>query len=88
MNRLEAFCEAFGWQGGTIHQVEEVTGCCVASLTGIENQTANPKYQDGFATAKGGQVKEAVATGAFKGNLQFWLGVAGFFIANKVFKYT
>jgi hypothetical protein len=86
MTRLAAFCKAFGWQGGTIHQVEEITGCCVVALTGVESQTADPKYHDGFVVAKSNQVKEALATGVFKGRLQFWLGVAGFFIAQETFK--
>ncbi len=88
MTRLEAWCKAFGWQGGTIHQVEEITGCGVAALTGVETQTASKSYENGFVVAKSNQVEEAVATGLFNGNLQFWLGVAGFFIAQEVFAGT
>lgn len=86
MTRLEAFCKAFGWAGGTIHQVEEITGCGVCALTGVENQTANKNYESGFLAAKAGQVKDAMKELVFKGNLQFWLGVAGFFIAQEAFK--
>ena len=32
MTRLEAFCKAFGWQGGTIHQVAAETGCKAEDL--------------------------------------------------------
>lgn len=86
MTRLEAWCKAFGWAGGTIHQVAEITGCGVCALTGVENQTANKNYESGFLAAKAGQVKDAMMELVFKGNLQFWLGVAGFFIAQEAFK--
>jgi hypothetical protein len=80
MNRLAAFVKAFGWQGGTIPLVARETGCTVADLlygTSSAFHLGSDHSKGWFAgrTNRIGFNKENVFPN-YKGNLDFWLGVA------------
>lgn len=86
MNRTLMLCHALGWQGGTIHQVAEETGCEVNEVlyTELPHEEAEYEYTDDDLDYEYGQYviahkddsgkKEAFED--FKGNVYFWLGVA------------
>jgi hypothetical protein len=80
VTRLEAFCKAFGWQGGTIHQVAAETGCKAEDL--LAGKAAKTGWDSDHC---GGWFAGRTCTVEFnrhtnfpprKGNLDFWLGVA------------
>ncbi len=73
MTRTEALCKAFGWQGGTIHQIAEHTGCSVWNLIYGEPLTLDGAYQAGFDAVK---MSKCIDFKRYHGNLSFWIGVA------------
>jgi len=79
MLRTQALMAAFGWQGGTIHQLAEVTGCSANDLLYSDSQQHSLEWQGGFCsyrTCSKEFINERDFIGRFKGNLQYWLGVA------------
>lgn len=79
VTRAEALMRAFGWRGGTIHQIAEVTGCDAHDLIYKSAQEHDASNKAGwFAyTSNSLEYNKEKILPVFKGNLQFWLGVAG-----------
>jgi hypothetical protein len=80
MTRLDAFCKALGWHGGTIHQVAAETGCDVSDLLGeVPSDTSlDSAYSRGWFAGRTCSVafnRKHNFPGE-KGILDFWLGVA------------
>ena len=88
MTRLDAFCKAFGWQGGTIHQVAEMTGCKADDLlTGkAADETIASAYARGWFAGRTCSIEFNKLNNfpAHRGVLDFWLGVADGLIAGPV----
>ena len=80
ITRTEALMRAFGWQGGTIHQLAQVTGCDAHDLIYAEAIECNGNYCMGWCTYRTNTLRYNIYQKLMKsyhGNLQFWLGVAG-----------
>lgn len=86
-SRLDAFLIAFKWQGGTIHQVAEATGCTATDLLHAQADKGwhNTAYQmgringDNAATHGTHRFLDLETGKAFPhtlGRLDYWLGVA------------
>lgn len=78
MNRTLNLLNAFGFQGGTIHQVAALTGCDAFDLLHTEEIPFDMDRGRGwfaYRTNKQNYNKEEV-TPKEQGNVQFWLGVA------------
>ena len=79
LNNLYAY---FGWQGGTIHQIAEATGCdsdeliytVPDQLDVIRMDSDYSAGQSALATCDK-EFRVSVLTPKRKGNLLFWLGV-------------
>ena len=80
MTRTEALCKAFGWQGGTIHQLSEETGCDVAALLYGEPSYRGlaSDYTGGWFAGRTCSLQHNLERNfpRYKGNLDFWIGVA------------
>lgn len=77
MNRTINLLNAFGFQGGTIHQLAEITGCEVNDLLYTAEQKWGIDYSEGwFAYRTNSKEFNQRFTESERGNLQFWLGVA------------
>ena len=80
VKRIAALCKAWGWQGGTVHQLAEVTGVPVAVLQyGKPSATyMNSDYSHGWFSARTNSLafNLAVQFPKRKGNHDFWIGVA------------
>jgi hypothetical protein len=80
MTRLEALCKAFGWQGGTIHDLTRETGVSVDDLLhGVPSSTyLNSDYCHGWFAGRTCSVDFNKNTNfpRFYGNKDFWIGVA------------
>lgn len=80
MNVTLNLCLAFGWQGGTIHQVAEYTGCSVSDL--LRNPSDFPSRIDGekasgwFAYRTCEREFNMERMHEIRGKIAFWLGVA------------
>ena len=81
MNVTFNLCLAFGWQGGTIHQVAEYTGCSVDDL--LQNpkefcgHLGSDKSIGWFAyrtCSQGWNIENFIKDK--RGNIAFWMGVA------------
>lgn len=78
MNRTTNLLNAFGFQGGTIHQVAELTGCDAFDLLYTE---ALPYDSDkvcgwfAYRTCEQ-EYNKVKITPKMQGNVQFWIGVA------------
>lgn len=79
VTRTEALMLAFGWKGGTIHQIAEETGCDAHDLIYKPAEGWNNDNAGGwFAYSTNSlEFNQKVITPKRKGNLQFWIGVAG-----------
>jgi len=89
-DRTRYLLSAFGWQGGTIHQIAEVTGCDSKDLLYAEpkfdydfrgNYLPSTDYLNGFtagSTCEPAWIRETLAPKR-KGNLEYWFGVMGAF---------
>lgn len=76
MKRTEALCRFLGWQGGTVHQVSQITG--VNSTDVIYGEAVHDEdYLNGWWTGRDKNKDKALRR---RGNVQFWLGVAEGFI--------
>lgn len=78
ITRTEALMVAFGWKGGTIHQVAEATGCDSTELLYAEDIGWNKDHQAGWWAYRTCSLEhnQTVIYPGVKGNIQFWLGVA------------
>lgn len=78
ITRTEALMLAFGWKGGTIHQIAEVTGCDSTELLYTEDIGWNQDHQAGWFAYRTCSLEhnQTVIYPSVKGNVQFWLGVA------------
>lgn len=87
MNRTKALMLAFGWQGGTIHQVAEVTGCPANELLYAESVEHNLNNKLGWFAYRTNsrEYNKNNILEKYQGNVQFWLGVAsGVFTTEKL----
>ena len=78
MNRTTNLLNAFGYQGGTIHQVAELTGCDAFGLLYAEAIAYDEdKAQGWFAYRTNGRdFNRSNTAPARQGDVQFWIGVA------------
>lgn len=78
ITRTEALMAAFGWKGGTIHQIAEVTGCDSTELLYAEDAEWNQDHKAGWFAYRTCSLEhnQTVIYPNVKGNVQFWLGVA------------
>ena len=76
--RTEALVRAFGWQGGTIHQIAEETGCDAHDLIyAVANEYSLDWGLGWFAYRTNSlEFNQENITPKQQRNLQFWLGVA------------
>ena len=74
----EALMLAFGWQGGTIHQIAKETGCDAHDLIYGESIEYNSSNIAGWFAYRTNSLEfnQQTLTQKHQGNLQFWLGVA------------
>lgn len=78
VDRVAALCKAFGWQGGTIHQLASETGCSVDSLLNTEKNEYSPDYSSGwFAYRTCSLEHNQKHSPGNRENVQFWIGVSG-----------
>lgn len=89
-DRTRYLLNAFGWQGGTIHQIAEITGCDSHDLLYAEpkfgydfrgNYQPSAEYLNGFTaggTCESEWVRETLAP-KHQGEIEFWFGVMGAF---------
>lgn len=79
MFRTEALCRVLGWQGGTVHQVALEIGVSSTDIIYGEPADTNGWYAAGRASIREcstEHVREQRHHPTFKGNKDFWLGVA------------
>ena len=78
MNRTTNLLNAFGFQGGTIHQAAELTGCDAFDLLYAENNAYEFHRQDGWFAYRTNEraFNRSHITPTRQGNVQFWIGVA------------
>lgn len=69
--RTTSLMHAFGWQGGTIHQVAERTGCSPADILYTPIDMENTLFWEGHYDGKHGHLDRSP-----NGIIQYWLGVA------------
>jgi hypothetical protein len=79
MNRTEALCKAFGWQGGTIHQLVRETGVSIDDLLyGVPSSIyAGYGYSNGWFAGRNKTINFIQSYG----DKDFWIGVAEGLIA-------
>lgn len=65
----------FGYQGGTIHQLSEQTGCNVHDLIYLDGDYAHQSYQQGHNWGEYSPMTRNTLAILYKHDLQFWLGV-------------
>jgi hypothetical protein len=79
MNRLEAYCQAFGWTGGTIHQIAKETGVDVNTLLYGESRelvVSRAVYGCGWIAGRHDNHAERMTLlSGNRGDTGFWLGV-------------
>jgi hypothetical protein len=88
--RTQMLLKAFGWQGGTIHQLAEETGCDSHDLLYGEpkfdysgpqanNYRPSQDYLNGFSAAGTCSLEFNLSTNfpRERGNLEYWFGVMG-----------
>lgn len=80
MNRTQALCIALGWQGGTIHQVCEATGCSDEDIlhTGVDGGQG---YCRGYWLGHTGQHLANWLRTKMHGDRHWWVGLADGVIA-------
>lgn len=79
VTRTKALMLAFGWQGGTIHQIAEQTGCDAHELIYNPAYEYDEDHKYGWFSYSTNSLEfnQFVIAPKMHGNLQFWLGVAG-----------
>lgn len=78
ITRCQALCFAFGWQGGTIHQIATITGCDSYDLIygEIESYLNDARSGSSAYSTNSLEFNQNKLLEKSRGNLQFWLGVA------------
>lgn len=78
ITRTKALMMAFGWQGGTIHQIAEETGCDAHDLIYASAEEWNTDHKQGWFAYRTCTLEhnQEHTIPVRQGNLQFWLGVA------------
>ena len=80
MTRLEALCIAFGWSGGTIHQVAQECGLSASQLLDFPKQghAIDSAYSRGWFSSRtcGRAFKLSVNFPSYMGNAEYFAGVA------------
>ena len=80
MNGTLVIMKALGWAGGTIHQVAAETGCTVEGLLygSATDYRVGSDHNKGWFAGRNSTVghNRTVNFPKYKGNLDFWLGVA------------
>lgn len=79
MNRAMNLCKAFGWQGGTVHQIAEEIGCSVHDILYAKEEEYLVSHKMGWFSYRTNSLEFNTQKRIQKensGNLQFWLGVA------------
>ena len=78
MNRTLNLLNAFGYQGGTIHQVAELTGCNAFDLLYEKAMPWDTDRMCGWFAYRTNKrdFNRSNITPAKKGNVQYWIGVA------------
>lgn len=78
MNRTTNLLNAFGFQGGTIHQVAELTGCDAFDLLYADTMPYEFHRQSGWFAYRTNEreFNRNNRTPAMQGNVQYWIGVA------------
>lgn len=78
--RMTNLLTYFGWQGGTIHQLEQETGVDAATLLHAPNmcQHIADEYSKGAAALEtcGRDWRVKRLAPKYKGNAAYWIGVA------------
>ncbi len=80
-DRTQYLLKAFGWQGGTIHQLAEETGCSVQDLLYGDCETPmagfTSDFSSGWSAVRTCRRDFNLTTNfpVHKGNLEFWFGV-------------
>jgi len=76
-NRTESLLHFFGWQGGTIHQLSEVTGVDSNSLLYDEpNQNILDTSLGWYENRTCNLAHRLSSVEKYRGNTAFWLGAA------------
>ena len=80
VTRTEALCKVLGWQGGTIHQIAQETGCDVQELLYSEPKETHLTSSNsfGWSAARTNDVafNRKKIFPQYRGNVDFWLGAA------------
>lgn len=76
MNITINLLNAFGFQGGTIHQVAELTGCDAFDLLGVEADNMDADVYNGWYSYRYNDREYNQQNKMLKGNILFWYGVA------------
>lgn len=77
MNRTMNLLNAFGFQGGTVHQVAEITGCSANDLLYSDIEQYSGNHSAGWFAYRSCSIAHNQRYFVNeKGNVQFWLGVA------------
>lgn len=80
LTRTELLMLAFGWQGGTVHQICEVVGLDTTEFLYSKEEEHTLDHWKGwgsYRTCDAQYIKDKDFVGQNKGNLQYWLGVVG-----------
>ena len=80
VTRTAALIQAFGWQGGTIHQLAEETGVGVQELlygAFTDHNYLTSDYSNGWFAGRTCTVEHNIANvfPKYRGNVSFWHGV-------------
>lgn len=77
MNRTLNLLNAFGFQGGTVHQVADLIGCSVHDILYVDIEQCSEAHGLGwFAYRSCSAAFNQQFLVSMRGNVQFWLGVA------------
>lgn len=77
--RAQALMIAFGWQGGTLHQLAKEVGIDVHDLIYTAAQEYTTEWAAGWFAYNTNTLEfnQDKLLKQMRGNLQFWIGVAG-----------
>lgn len=78
ITRTEALMLALGWQGGTVHQVANELGLDAHEIIYADASEYNQDHKGGWFAYRTNSLEfNQRFKASERGNLQFWLGVAG-----------
>lgn len=78
MNRIESLCHFFGWQGGTIHQISDITGVdSTILLNGEIQDKSGMSANNGWFLHRTCSSEHRIAKSReYHGDSDFWLSAA------------